>query len=89
MADIDKIISTEQLDDDKKELADLIELEAYKKLVVHYGGRYIYVPKSDTIIRKERDAEICCRFNGSNYSQLAQKYNLTEKRIRSILRRKY
>ena len=88
MVDIEKIESFEQLSDDKKELAKIIGLEAYKKLVQHFGGSYIYVNKPDTVVRSERNAEICRKFNGSNYSQLATEYNLTENRIRSILRQK-
>ena len=88
MVDMEKIVSPEQLSDDKKELAEIIGLDAYKKLVQHFGGSYIYVNKLDTVTKKERDAEICQKFNGKNYCQLAQEYNLTENRIRSIVRQK-
>lgn len=86
MVDIEKITSPEQLSGDKRELINVIGLEAYKKLVQHYGGSYIYINKPDTVIRKERDAEIRRKFNGSNYCQLAQEYQLTENRIRAILK---
>ncbi|MDE6671303.1 MAG: DNA-binding protein [Ruminococcus sp.] len=88
MVDMEKIVSTEQLSDDKKELAEIIGLDAYKKLVQHFCGSYIYVNKPDTVTRKERDAEIFRKFDGKNYCQLAQEYNLTENRIRSILKQK-
>lgn len=89
MVDLEQISSPEQLSGNKKELANVIGLEAYKKLVQHYGGSYIYINKPDTLTRNERDAEICKKFNGKNYSQLAQAYQLTENRIRSILRQKH
>ncbi|MDE6426402.1 MAG: DNA-binding protein [Ruminococcus sp.] len=88
MVDIEKIVSPEQLTGSNKELAKVIGLEAYRKLVQHYCGSYVYVNKSDTVIKNERNAEIFRKFNGSNYSQLATEYNLTENRIRSILRQK-
>ncbi|MCM1315144.1 MAG: hypothetical protein NC205_01060 [Prevotella sp.] len=88
MVDIEKIVSFEQLTNDKKEIANVIGLEAYKKLVRHFGGSYIYVNKPETVVRNERNQEICKKFNGSNYCQLAQEYQLTENRIRSILRQK-
>lgn len=75
MVDMEKIVSPEQLEGSKKEIVDIIGLEAYKKLVQHYGGSYIYIKKSDTLTRNERNAEICKKFNGKNYSQLAQEYN--------------
>ena len=86
--DIEKIESLEQLSGSSKELVKIIELEAYKKLVQHFGGSYIYVNKPDTVVRSERNAKICRKFNGSNYNQLAIEYNLTENRIRSIIRQK-
>lgn len=86
MVNIEKIVSSEQLSGSSKELADVIGLEAYKKLAQHFGGSYIYVNKPDTLTCNERNAEIREKFNGSNYCQLAQEYSLTENRIRSILR---
>ena len=71
MVDIEKIVSPEQLNGSKKELADVIGLDAYKKLVQHYGGSYIYINKPNTIVRNERNIEIRKKFNGSNYCQLA------------------
>ena len=88
MIDIEKIVSSEQLTGSSKELVKIIGLEAYKKLVQHFGGSYIYINKPDTVIRSERNAEICRKFDGSNYAKLAMEYNLTENRIRSILRQK-
>ncbi|MDE6798281.1 MAG: DNA-binding protein [Ruminococcus sp.] len=88
MVDIEKIVSPEQLPDDKKELVNIIGLDAYKKLVQHFGGSYLYINKSDTITRSERNTEICQKFDGSNYAKLAMEYNLTENRIRSIVRQK-
>ena len=86
MVDIEKITSPEQLSGSSRELADIIGIEAYKKLVQHFGGSYIYINKPDTLTRNERNIEIRKKFNGSNYCQLAQEYQLTENRIRSILR---
>ena len=88
MVDMEKIVSPDQLTDSSKGIANIIGLEAYKKLVQHFGGSYIYVNKPDTVVRSERNAEICRKFNGKNYCQLAQEYNLTENRIRNILKQK-
>ena len=35
--DIDKLSNTEQLRPDQRELADIIGLDAYKKLIYHYA----------------------------------------------------
>lgn len=84
----DKIISIYQLDGEQRELAEVIGLESYKKLVEHYGGSYIYVTKTETIMRDERDSEIRKKFNGSNYRELAREFGLSEVRIRTIVNKR-
>ena len=81
--DIDDI-TLNRLTGDQLELAELIGIENYKKLVAHYGGGFVYICKSDTILKDIRNAEICDKFNGYNYRELAKEYNLSEKMIREI-----
>ncbi len=81
----DKIVSIFQLEGEQRELAEVIGLDAYKKLVEHYGGSHIYIQKSDTITRTDRNSEIKAKFNGSNYRELAREFNLSEKTIREIV----
>ena len=84
--DINKLVSITQLrSEQQKEIAEIIGIEAYRKLVEHYGGSHIYINKSDTVIRPNRDDEIRKKFNGSNYRQLVREYNLSEPTIRNIL----
>lgn len=45
----------------------------------------IYVCKSDTIVRSDRDSRIKEEFNGANYKFLAHKYDLSERHIRLIV----
>ncbi len=85
MLDIEKIVSFEQLSGDQRELAETVGLEAYKKLVVNYGGMHVYICKSETVLRELRNTEICNEFNGFNYRELAKKYNLSEKTVREIV----
>ena len=83
--DIEKIVSLDQLSGDQRELAEIVGLEAYRKLIANYGGMHIYICKSETVLRELRNAEICNEFNGFNYRELAKKYNLSEKTVREIL----
>lgn len=75
----------EELDEEKQEVARLIGLENYRKLMEAYGGVYLYIPKTDRMKRTERNEKIRGEFNGYNYRELAQKYELTEVTIRSIV----
>lgn len=83
---IDKLISVTQLrSEQQKEITEIIGIEAYRKLVEHYGGSSIYINKYDTITRPERNDEIRRKFNGSNYRELAKEYGLSETGIRKII----
>lgn len=83
--DIEKITSLEQLSGDQRELAEITGLEIYKKLVANYGGMCVYIYKPETILRELRNAEICEKFNGYNYRELAKNYHLSEKTVREIV----
>lgn len=74
-----------ELDEEKQQVARLIGLENYRKLMETYGGVYIYIPKTDRMKRTERNEKIRSEFNGYNYRELAQKYDLTEVSIRGIV----
>ena len=74
------------LNNEQKDLVDIIGLEAFNKLVFHYGGSQIYIPKTDTIERQRRNTKICNEYqHGKALKFLANKYNLTETQIRTIL----
>lgn len=87
--DINKLISVTQLrSEQQKEIAEIIGIEAYRKLVENYGGSQIYINKSDTVTRPDRNEEIRRKFNGANYRQLAREYGLSETGIRKIVNKK-
>lgn len=82
--DLLKEITFDDLEPEQRELAELIGLEAYKRLISVYAGSYVYVCKSETITAKIRNRKICMEFNGYNFRELARKYNLSERQIRNI-----
>lgn len=73
------------LNEEQLELADLIGLDNYKKLVLNYGGLQLYIPKPDSFSRTARNEQIRAEFTGSNFKELATRYGLTEVQIRSIV----
>ncbi len=83
--DIEKNFNLEQLTGEDRELAEALGLEAYIKLVKYCGGSRVYIKKSDTLARGERNAEIKRKFDGKNIKKLAVEYNLSESSIRNIL----
>lgn len=50
-----------------------------------FGGLQIYLPKKDQILITERNQKIYSEFNGTNYDELALKYNMAEYSIRRII----
>lgn len=83
--DMEKLTSLDQLRDEQRELAEVIGLDAYKKLVVRYAGSFVYICKPDTVLKDIRDAEIREKFDGDNYGELARAYNLAEATVRDIV----
>lgn len=81
-------VKYEDLTPEQQELADLLGLNIFLKLVEQCGGTNIYIPKAETIGRAARNAMIRAEFTGNNIKALAAKYQLSEVRIRSIIAEK-
>lgn len=84
MSLLDKL-TLDDLDADQRQLAECIGLDAYKKLLKNYAGSPITVRMPKRITIPVRDKEICDKFNGYNYGDLAREYNLSEVSIRRIV----
>ena len=82
---LDKLTIEDIKNEEQKNLAIIIGIDAYIKLVKNYGGTNIYILKSDSLIKDIRDKKIRSEFNGYNYRYLANKYNLTDRAIREIV----
>lgn len=52
------------------------------------GGTQIYIPRNDPSDRRLRDFRIINDFNGLNIKQLARKFQMSERSIRRIIKRK-
>lgn len=82
-------IEITDLHGEQRELAEIVGLEMYLKLVKLVGGSNIYIAKEDKILAIQRDKQIKSEFDGQNFRALAIKYNLTERRIRDIIGEDY
>ncbi|WP_343590127.1 Mor transcription activator family protein [Paracidovorax wautersii] len=60
-------------------------LQQLAVVVDHMGGRSVYLAKGVMVVLSARDREICARFRGDNYYELAREYGLTEMRVRQIV----
>lgn len=84
MSALDRVQMSD-LDEEQQQVAELIGLDNYKRLVSVFGGLSIYIPKADAWERMARDEQIREEFDGYNFKELARRYGLTEVRIRSIV----
>lgn len=78
-------IHMEDLSPNQREVAELIGLENYVKLIDAYGAEVIYIPKRDSFERLARNQRIVDRFDGYNYAALAKQFGLTSVTIRRIV----
>lgn len=67
-----------------REIVEEIGVTNFVKLAELVGGTTIYIPKSEAILRPVRDMQIKKEFNGCNHTELAKKYNLSERWIRKV-----
>lgn len=87
MDDMLELVQLEDLSGNSRELAEVVGMDAFRKLVKAYGGTsWMYVPKADSVIIPARDALIRREYDGTNARQLANKWNLSERYILEIVK---
>ena len=80
-------LSSAQVPEDLYWLYELVGLERFLKIIDTAGGEFLYFPKRSTLERDLRRAAILREFDGTNLRQLARKYGLSERHVRSILQK--
>ena len=78
-------IGPEQVPEDLVWLCELIGMEQFLQIVDTAGGDYIYVPKRTSLERDLRRKAIAREFNGANVKQLARKYGISDRHVRTII----
>jgi len=83
--DLWKELTFEMLPDNTwRHVAEEIGLENFCKMLNIAGGATLYVPQLESLLRPVRDAHIKSEFNGWNDLELARKYGITERLVRSV-----
>lgn len=83
--DLKSKIKVDELPEPYQTIFDLIGLENTLMIAKELGGTRHYFPKFESLFRDSRNQMIYNEFNGSNYREIAKKYNLSETRIREII----
>lgn len=63
-----------------------IAYQAAEAVRAQWGGVNTYIPKGDALDLSKRDWEIYAKCNYRNFAELALEYDLTEVRIRQIVK---
>jgi Mor family transcriptional regulator len=69
-----------------KEDAQATAYEITERIRTTVGGTNTYIPRGQDFELGKRDEEIYRKFNGRNYFELAQEFQLTEVRVRDIVK---
>lgn len=67
-----------------REIAEEIGVDNLLRLTQMFGGSTCYFPKTESILKPVRDEAIRQEFNGYNHMELAAKYGVTPRWVRSI-----
>lgn len=85
---IDELVPAMLSDELFREIATEIGMDNFLKLLRLVGGGDFYVPHLKSILRPLRDKKIQEEFNGGNTKELAQKYGVTQRWVRQIIKRR-
>lgn len=82
--DMGKDLTLEMIPETYRPIAEAIGIENLLKLAGLVGGTTFYLPRPESFTRPVRDEWIKAEFNGCNHVELAQKYEVTERRVRQL-----
>lgn len=80
-------IKIDSLPGDLKKVAALIGLDHTMKLVEHFGGGALMIPKCSSLYREIRNKKIRELYDsgGHSISQLARRFDLTPRQVSTVL----
>lgn len=67
-----------------RNIAEKIGVDNLIELAELVGGNTFYLPKAESFTRPVRDQHIKDEFNGFNHMELALKYNVSDRWVRTI-----
>lgn len=84
-----QLLTLDDLHGESKELAEVIGMPAFIRLVEVYGGTgRMYIPQADMLLIPLRDAKIREEYDGTNLYGICKKWELSEGTVRRIVQEK-
>lgn len=69
------------------DIVEVIGIDAFKDLVRHAGGSYLYIPNEKSLVKSFRNKKIRESFKG-DYRVIAKQFGITEVQVRNIIKNK-
>lgn len=91
MSEGEKILDGLKLDDlqeQHRQVAEIIGMDNMIKLAENFGGSSFYVPQKRELIKNHTYDAIFTEFDGNNIKKLANKYEVSESTVYNIVREK-
>ncbi|HBL49648.1 MAG TPA: hypothetical protein DD738_15715 [Ruminiclostridium sp.] len=81
-------LKEEEVPEEYKLLLQTVGLDAFKKLIILFGGVTLYINTPKTFVRTVRDKKVVDDYEkGLSYSEIAVKHNITDRWVREIVKK--
>lgn len=81
-------LEPDDLQENHREIADVVGFDNLIKLIEHFGGNSIYIPQKYELYRFKLYATILEQYDGTNIKRLATDYGVSEKTVYTIVKNK-
>lgn len=78
------LIEINHLKGEQRELAETIGIEAYRKLVTHYGGERVFIPRLDSIVSSNRKSLIAAALKTESEIEIVKFFCMTKRELERI-----
>ncbi|WP_042274466.1 Mor transcription activator family protein [Faecalimicrobium dakarense] len=68
------------------DFVDVVGVDVCMEIVDYCGGGMIYFPSKRSVIRNARNRVIKSEFNGGNFRELANRFEISEMQVRNIVK---
>lgn len=82
--DIFKYIKPEHLKGEQRELAELIGIEAYCRIMEHYGGERLFISGIDRVISANRTELVRAAIGHENETEIIKLFHITKREFERI-----
>ena len=79
-------LEPDDLQENHREISDVVGFDNLIKLVEHFGGNSIYIPQKYDLYRNKMYADILDKYDGTNIKRLATDYGISEKTVYTIVK---